>query len=350
MNRSKSWYSVSKNVNILSNYLLACLCRAKILLTTAAFVGRHSAPPGKDIRGNRSAGGYPFGCRWAMPSCLEISGLLLAMLGIAGGARGSEFASMQTAIAVRNEAKTVGITPHPGAQLPLDMVFTNSHGRQVRLGEYFRPGRPVILAFVYYQCYGVCPYLQTGLLHAMEKLSAKPGQDYEVITISFSHRDTWQNAAHEKAEQITDATALFKQAIDEHWHFLVGGAKEDQRITSVVGFRYRWDPAINMYDHQAAIYVCTPTGKISNYFYGIHYHPADLKLALVQAGDQQISTVFDQILLFCCSFDPQTGKYTAVAYRVMSLAGVGVVLGLAGMFGALFYWEHKHRRMAPPVG
>ncbi len=260
-----------------------------------------------------------------------------------------EFKSMQSVANTHAESQSVGITPHPGAQLPLSLHFMNSHGHSVRLGQYFRAGRPVIISLVYYKCYGVCPFVESGLLRAIEKMNATLGHDYEVITISFSSRDSAADAAVKKAHYLAAAPSQLRSAISKHWHFLVGTKAVDRKITSTIGFRYRWNPTIEMYDHQAAIYVCTPTGKIANYFFGVHYQPESLRLALVQAGDQKISNVFDQILLFCVSFNPQTGKYTAIAYRVVFLSGIVVLIALGALFGWLWWWERRYRRKGEPV-
>ncbi|NNM87753.1 MAG: SCO family protein [Phycisphaerae bacterium] len=260
-----------------------------------------------------------------------------------------EFRSMQSVANTHTESRSVGITPHPGAQLPLHLHFTNSHGQTVRLGQYFRAGRPVILSLVYYKCYGVCPFVEIGLLRAIEKMNATLGHDYEVVTISFSSRDRAADAAIKKAHYLVAAPSQLRSAISKHWHFLVGTKTVDRKIASTIGFRYRWNPTIQMYDHQAAIYVCTPTGKIANYFFGVHYQPESLRLAIVQAGDQKISNVFDQILLFCVSFNPQTGKYTAIAYRVVFLSGIAVLIALGALFGWLWWWERRYRRKGEPV-
>ena len=129
-----------------------------------------------------------------------------------------------------------------------------------------------------------------------------------------------------------------------HWHFLTGKEPAIKTITAVAGFHYVFYPASHTYNHAAAIYLCTPGGRLANYFYGIHYNPADLRLALVAAGNRKISNVFDQILLLCCQFDPYTGKYTAIANRIMFLGGVGVVLSLGVFLGSMWWWEHKHRK------
>ena len=270
---------------------------------------------------------------------LSIAGLVIGVFG-ARPAKG-DFNSIQNAVQTARDGIHAGISPHPGGKLPLSLEFTNSHGKQVRLGDYFHKGRPVILDFVYFRCPGVCNFVQLGLVHTLNKISARIGSDYDVITISFDPSDTPDAARIKKNSYMaasTDAAGLAK-----HWHFLVGNKAAITRITDAVGFHYVYYPALGQYNHAACIYICTPAGRLSNYFFGIKYNPANVNLALVQAGDNRITNIFDQILLLCCQFNPNTGKYTPIALRVMTLAGVAVVVGLGAMFGSLFYWEHKHR-------
>ncbi len=259
-------------------------------------------------------------------------------------AAGNAFESLQTATQQSRDAINAGITPHPGAELPLQLKFINSHDKPVRLGQYFRKGRPVIFDFVYFRCPGVCPFVEMGLEHSIEKMSATLGTDYDVLTISFDPTDTPTAAADKKAGYIAMARPKFKKLLAEHWHFLTGKEAAIKKITAAVGFHYVFYPASHTYNHAAAIYICTPCGRLANYFYGIHYNPDDLRLALVAAGNRKITNVFDQILLLCCQFDPYTGKYTAIADRVMFLGGVAVVLSLGAFLGSMVWWERKHRK------
>ena len=264
---------------------------------------------------------------------------ILGLLNV-GVAEASSFGQLAANAQDGRDAQAAGIKTHPGRKIPLNLSFINSHGKKVTLAQYFRKGRPVILSFVYFRCQGVCPYVEMGLANAIRRLSDHIGHDYDVVTVSFDPTDTWQAAADKKAGYLT----VFKhpEAFAKHWHFLVGKQSSILPLTKAVGFHYIFYPATHTYNHAAAIYVLTPGGRISNYFFGIKYDPAQLNLALVQAGDHRITNIFDQVLLLCCSFNPNIGKYTPVAVRVMSLAGVAVILGLSAMFGTLFYWEQRH--------
>src|SRR5256885_15548523 len=64
----------------------------------------------------------------------------------------------------------VGITQHLNAQLPLDLMMRDESGRIHRLGEYFKPGRPVLLNFVYYRCPMLCNVVLEDLTSALTEL------------------------------------------------------------------------------------------------------------------------------------------------------------------------------------
>jgi protein SCO1/2 len=82
--------------------------------------------------------------------------------------------------------------------------------------------------------------------------------------------------------------------------------------------------------------VLTPEGKIAQYYYGVEFAPKDLRLGLIQASENKIGTVVDQLLLYCYHYDPETGKYGAIISRVLQLAAGATVLVLGTLLVVLF--------------
>ena len=103
------------------------------------------------------------------------------------------------------------------------------------------------------------------------------------------------------------------------WHFLTGSAESINALTKAVGFQYQYDPKINQYAHATAIMVLTPQGRISRYFYGVEFPPKDLRMGLVEASQNKIGNVVDQVLLYCYHYDPATGKYGAIVSNILRL-------------------------------
>src|SRR6185437_13345158 len=62
--------------------------------------------------------------------------------------------------------KKVGIDQKLNVQVPPDLVFTDSTGKQVRLGDYFGK-KPLILALVYYKCPNLCTMVLNDITRSM---------------------------------------------------------------------------------------------------------------------------------------------------------------------------------------
>jgi protein SCO1/2 len=87
---------------------------------------------------------------------------------------------------------------------------------------------------------------------------------------------------------------------------------------------------------------------VSRYLYGIEFAPRDLKLALIEATEGRIGTVVDQVLLFCYHYDPATGKYSLLVMKVLRLAGLATVGGLATFI--ITMWRRDRRRTVETAG
>jgi protein SCO1/2 len=225
-----------------------------------------------------------------------------------------------------------------GNQVPLDLVFRDEHGRRVRLGEYFGT-RPVILVLAYYRCPMLCTQVLNGLVHSLWEVGLDMGDDFEVVTVSFDPRETPKLAA---AKKMAYLDRYRKPGAAEGWHFLTGEQPAIQRLTEVVGFRYRYDAVKDQFAHASGIMVLTPRGKIARYFYGIDYSARDLRLGLVEASDNKIGSLADQFLLACFHYDPTTGKYGVAVMTFVRLGGVLTVLAL-GTF-IVVQWRRERRR------
>ena len=79
----------------------------------------------------------------------------------------------------------IGIKQRLGEQLPLETQLTDEDGKTVKLGSVFQSGRPVILAFVYYECPMLCNEVLNGLTGSLKVISLDAGKDFDVVAISF---------------------------------------------------------------------------------------------------------------------------------------------------------------------
>jgi protein SCO1/2 len=237
--------------------------------------------------------------------------------------------------------QNVGFDQRLNEQVPLALPFTDEEGRRVTLGEYFRD-KPVILVLAYYRCPMLCTQVLNGLVQGLRDIPFTIGKEFRVVTVSFDPHETTEMAA---AKKRTYVHSYGKPESAEGWHFLTGDEHSIERLTRAVGFRYAYDPASEQFAHAAGIVILTPTGKISRYFYDVHYSGRDLRLGLVEASKNKIGSPIDQILLFCFHYDPTAGKYGAAIMNFVRAGGVLTVVGLGLMFGLLMRSDHERRRL-----
>jgi len=226
--------------------------------------------------------------------------------------------------------QNVGIDQKLNQQLPLDLTFRDENGQMVKLGQYFVK-RPVILSLVYYNCPMLCTQVLNGMVGAFKTLTFLPGEQYEIVTVSFDSRETPALAASKKTMYVNYLPEAKRAAATSGWHFLTGDEANIKALTEAVGFRYQFDKATDQFAHASGIMVLTPEGKLAQYYYGIEYSPKDLRLGLVEASANRIGTPVDQLLLYCYHYDPAAGKYGAIVMNMVRLGGVLTVIAIIGL-------------------
>lgn len=268
-----------------------------------------------------------------------ISAIVLALMGICGStaADAQAVGGIDQTATIPNNASPlpkvlegVGYQQRIGSQIPLDATFTDETGKTVPLHTYF--GKvPVVLILAYYRCPMLCSQVMSGATAAFKKVGFQIGEQFNVLTVSFDPRDTPDVAAKSKQtymQQYGDPKAV------AGWHFLTGKEPQIKELTDAVGFHYNYDPKTGTFAHAAGLLVLTPDGKAAQYFYGVGFVDRDLRLALVQSSQNKLGSIADQILLFCCTYDPGTGAYQTIISRVLKLAAAITILAIG--LGLLF--------------
>ena len=171
-------------------------------------------------------------------------------------------------------------------QLPLDLVFRDESGQHVKLGQYFGQ-KPVVLAFVYYDCPMLCTQVLNGMVTSFRVLPFQIGKEFDVVTVSFDPRETNTLATAKKQIYLNYLPERMRAGANSGWHFLTGDQASITQLTEAVGFHYRYDEATKQFAHASGIMLTTPQGKLSRYFYGIDYPARDLRLGLIESSAKQ---------------------------------------------------------------
>lgn len=233
--------------------------------------------------------------------------------------------------------KGVDIKQKLGSPVPLDLVFTDESGQTVPLRTYFGE-KPVVFSLVYYKCPSLCPMSLRETVLGLKRVPLQAGLDYNVLVVSFDPNDKPADAVIKKAEY----QKMFGRAgFGSGFHFLTGTQENITRLTQAIGFGFRWDETTKQYIHAGGIMVATPEGKMSRYFYGIDYAPADLRMSLIDSSKHLISSPVNYVLSFCYHYDATQGKYTLAIFNILKLAGCFTVVLLAGLIYLLMRNDKK---------
>jgi protein SCO1/2 len=273
----------------------------------------------------------------------------LAWIALAAGSASGQRAEM-TYEQRFDPAQQIGLDQRLGEHVPLELVFRDETGREVRLAQLFGR-RPVVIALVYYDCPMLCTLVLNGMVRTFRALALHLGEDYEVVTVSIDPRETPELAARKKAEYLrTYAAGDPSPAAAAGWHFLTGDQTSIDALAQAVGFRYAYDPQSDEFAHASGIVVATPQGVLSHYLYGVEYITRDLRLALVEASQGRVGSLIDQVLLLCYHYDPATGRYGFAVVAAVRAGGILTVVLIVGFVLRSLVRERGARARTPSLG
>ncbi len=231
----------------------------------------------------------------------------------------------------------VEFKPTLNTQMPLDAEFRGDDGVIRPLQEYLLPGKPTLLAIVYYRCPTMCNLVLNGMVDTLKELGLKSGEDFGVLALSFDAEETHVTAKEKKA----NALEMYGDPGASGWHFVVGDEPQILEVTRAANFGFKYDELDNQYAHGSGLLVLTPDGRISRFLPGLMFPRLDTQLALVEAGEGKIGSLSDKLALLCYRYDPQTGKYGLLIHRILTVACLLTVAAVAWLILGLLRAERR---------
>jgi protein SCO1/2 len=227
----------------------------------------------------------------------------------------------------------VAIAEQLGHTIALDQPLRAEDGTPVTLAALIQ--RPTLLTLNYFGCPGLCTSQLQGVVDVINGTRAVPGTDFQVITVSFDPLDTPAIAAQKGINYRNEITRPMPASA---WRFLTGGEPATRALAEAVGFKFRKQG--DAYLHPAAIIFLSPKGKVTRYMYGISYLPADLEMAVQEAGLGEARPTIGKLLSVCFSYDPGGRRYVFRFTRVAATC----ILVLAGAFGLILLLQGRRRK------
>lgn len=215
------------------------------------------------------------------------------------------------------ELQGIGLDARPGALLPLDAVFTDTEGRSRPLGAWL-DDQPTLLVLAYYDCPMLCDVMVREAAVAAAALPAEPA----ALVVSFDARDTPETARQARGE------------LD--WSFLVGGPQEIRRLLDAVGMTIRLDVASGRIAHPAALFVISPSGRVSSVVAGPRPDPRTLARALEDARLERFEQGVIGWVLSCFRWEPTHRTALPAFERFVRIGGVLIFGSFGLLLGRLF--------------
>lgn len=232
----------------------------------------------------------------------------------------------------------IGVVEHLDDYLPDRISLINEAGEQVWLSDVI--DKPTIINFVYYRCPGICSPLMEAVAGVMDKSDLVPGEDYQVLTISFDPSETIDLGIRKKANYLNLMNNDQKaQEAKTGWLFFVSDSASIARATQATGFKYKRTG--NDFLHAASLTVVSPEGKITRYLNGMFFLPFEWKMAIVEASKGQSGATLNKVLRFCYSYDPVGQTYVM---NITKITG-SIILFFAAIFLLVMIFKPKRKRI-----
>lgn len=224
---------------------------------------------------------------------------------------------------------------HLGARLDGELSLLDKNGDEFKLKDM--SGKPLILVFSYYSCDGACPSINVHLRDTLSGISGlKPGEDYNVLTVSFDKNDDLHNL-----NMFTEMTGI-KGGKGDYWRITVMKNKDDiEAFTKSAGYKFFWSPPDRTFLHTNAYIFVSPDLRIARYIYGSPLNSKDVELAVTEAAFNRSrkSRVIDILKMACYSYNYKDGRYT-LNYPLF--VGVGAfILGAIFIFTPIIYFRKR---------
>lgn len=248
--------------------------------------------------------------------------LLLTVLGYVSFAQDQSFDEVMPATKVKAQV---------GEQLPVNLPFVNDLGELTRFSDLL--DKPVILNYVYYRCPGICSPLLTGVVKLLNEIPLQPGNDFNVITLSFDETENFELAAGKKENYLK----MMKRELPvSSWHWLSGESRDINALTSASGFEYL--ATGKDFIHPAAIFILSPDGRLIRFFEGVVFDKFDVEMALLEATPANQRSFSDNAKLWLYQYQDEGSTY---ALNQATVGSFFVLLAL--LVGLAIFRSVKHQ-------
>jgi protein SCO1 len=215
----------------------------------------------------------------------------------------------------------VGITEHLDQFLPSGIMLTNESGQLVDIRSLV--DKPTVIAFVYYNCPGICTPLMDGIAEVIGRVDMELGKDYQVLTISFNPEDGYALAVKKKINYMNYIRKQWEDAgISDSlntggWQFFTGDSANIAVVTEALGFHFK--KVGTEFLHTGGLILLSPEGKIVRYINKTFFIPFEFQMAVTEASSGKSGPTINKLLSYCYTYDTAGQGYVLDVTRVSAI-------------------------------
>jgi protein SCO1/2 len=206
-----------------------------------------------------------------------------------------------------------------------DIPLTTAAGAHVTLSQ-IAAGKPLLLAFVFTRCAGVCSPFLTSWRSADRALA--PKREYSRLVLSFDPRDT-----------ATDMSTFARHhALDgnDNWTFAIGDPTDVRRLADATGFWWTWDENRQQFDHSAML-AGIRNGRLVRLLVGGSITSVRLNELVREVSGEFVRSypLPGRVPFRCVRYDAATGRTTLDwGFALLLIPMAATSIGTLAMFAA----------------
>jgi protein SCO1/2 len=147
-----------------------------------------------------------------------------------------------------------------------DVRLVDENGEEFRVRSL--EGKPLVVSPIFTRCHHVCPMITANLKAAIADVGV-PGEDFNVLSVTFDAKDTEEDLAGFKE----------RSKLPEAWKLARGESEQVLPFLDSIDFRFI-SQKDGQFIHPNLVVFLTPDLTIAKYLYGTDYSAADVRKAL----------------------------------------------------------------------
>ena len=212
-----------------------------------------------------------------------------------------------------------GLNEQLGVHLPDGIRLLNEDSEEADLSDLIT--RPTLLSFVYYKCPSLCPKMLEGIAELVNYSHASPDNDYQIITLSIDQNESSTLAGTKKAYYYS---LIRKEISPGFWRFYTADSTMIRKLTNAVGWEFRKEG--ENFVHTTSTVLITPSGMVSQYFYGTYFNYMHFDMSVEKAWQEEIVPTRLKTLKYCYNYIPPKNRRVELITMIFGISILAVVL------------------------